>query len=391
MSLTPPPLRSGSPLPATAPTTAGMGIEFHPVRVRHGWGASKKPGVMPPTLRRFTPAIAASFATVLFACPARAQGDKAGAEALLSDAVKLTAAHHYAEACPKLEESLRLYSSLNTEYFLADCYEHVGKTATAWADFLEVAEKARAVGEMSKEKRARERARIIEAQVSHLTIQVTSAGASGLKIERDGVEVGRGQWGVAMPVDAGEHVIVASSPGHLGAKLRVAVKGDGDNASVVVPELAAEPTHPQPMAAGAPPPASAVPATMGSASLSAAAGESKDASHSTGNGQRTTGWIVGGAGILGMGMGGVLALVAKSSYESAPLCMGTVCQDTNGLGQRNSARDMGNVATAVVLGAGAVTGLGLIVWLTAPNSQHVGVERTRLGVTARGVVLDGRF
>jgi len=346
---------------------------------------------MHPTLRRFTPPIASSFAALLFASPAQAQGDKAGAEALLSDAVKLTAAHHYAEACPKFEESLHLYSSLNTEYFLADCYEHVGKTATAWVDYLEVAEKARAAGEPSKEKRAKERARLIEAQVSHLTIQVTDAGASGIKIERDGVEVGRGQWGVAMPVDAGDHVIVASSPGHVGATLRVAVKRDGDNASVVVPELVAEPTHSPAIGAGAATPAPSGPTTIASSSESPSTGESKDTIQATGTGQRTAGWIVGGAGALGMGVAGVLALLAKSSYDSAQGCNGTTCTDPKGLNQRNSAMDMGNVATAVVLGAGALTGLGLVLWLTAPNGQHVGVERIRLGVTASRVTLDGRF
>ncbi len=306
----------------------------------------------------------------------------------MSDAVKLSSAHHYAEACPKFEESLRLYSSLNTEYFLADCYEHVGKTATAWADYLEVAEKARAAGETSKEKRARERARLIEAQVSHLTIQVTNAGASGLEIERDGVEVGRGQWGVAMPVDAGDHVVVASSPGRIGATLRVAVKGDGDNASVVVPELAVVPTDSmRTIGAGA-----AAPAPSGA---SPSEGESTDTTHANGGGRRAAGWVVGGAGVVGMGVGGLLGLVAKSSYESAPGCAGTVCQGDDagrsGFKQRESARATGNVATAVVLGGGALAGLGVILWLTAPNEQRVGVERIRLGITAGRLVLDGRF
>src|SRR5580698_10375476 len=106
---------------------------------------------MPDCLPRLSLVIAVGLATVSVARAVFAQSDKAGAESLLDEGIKLTTAQKYAEACPKFEESLHLYSSLNTEYFLADCYEHVGKVASAWVDFLEVAEKAHATGEAAKE------------------------------------------------------------------------------------------------------------------------------------------------------------------------------------------------------------------------------------------------
>ena len=59
--------------------------------------------------------------------------------ALFREAGALVDAGQPERACPKYEESLRLYDSVNTRYFLADCYERTGKMASAWAHFLEVA------------------------------------------------------------------------------------------------------------------------------------------------------------------------------------------------------------------------------------------------------------
>ena len=61
----------------------------------------------------------------------------------------------YAEACPKLEESMRLDSGIGTQFNLADCNEHIGKLATAWAGFLDVAAAAKAASQPDREKVAR--------------------------------------------------------------------------------------------------------------------------------------------------------------------------------------------------------------------------------------------
>src|SRR5262249_13171001 len=90
-----------------------------------------------------------SFAALAPACwlalgatPALAQtsaSDKAAAEALFDQGVRLMKQNSFADACPKLEESERIDPAVGTLLYLGECYERVGKTASAWATFREAA------------------------------------------------------------------------------------------------------------------------------------------------------------------------------------------------------------------------------------------------------------
>src|SRR5689334_20626402 len=73
--------------------------------------------------------------------------DKAAAEALFDEGVKLLQKGKYEEACKKLEASERVDSGIGTLLYLADCYEKLGKTASAWATFRAAASKAQSAGQ----------------------------------------------------------------------------------------------------------------------------------------------------------------------------------------------------------------------------------------------------
>src|SRR3954466_14533076 len=117
--------------------------------------------------------IAVMIATchLLSAGPAGAQNasDKAAAESLFDEGKKLASEHKYAEACPKFSESLRLDSGVGTMLYLADCYEKVGQTASAWGQFREAAAIAKRQND-AREKIARERAARLEPKLSRLSI-----------------------------------------------------------------------------------------------------------------------------------------------------------------------------------------------------------------------------
>jgi hypothetical protein len=71
-----------------------------------------------------------------FASTARADG-QAVAESTYEKAKAFADAGNYAAACPLFDASFRADPALGTLLNLADCNEHLGKTATAWARFRE--------------------------------------------------------------------------------------------------------------------------------------------------------------------------------------------------------------------------------------------------------------
>src|SRR5262245_60268608 len=140
--------------------------------------------------------------------PAAAQtsaGDKAMAEALFDRGVGLMKQGKYSEACPALEQSQAIERGVGTLLYLAECYEKLGRTASAWAMFREAASSARAEGQLDRAKTGNARADKLEPTLSKLSIQVNAArAATGLSVFRNDQPVPAGAWGQPVPVDPGE-------------------------------------------------------------------------------------------------------------------------------------------------------------------------------------------
>src|SRR5262245_61804481 len=113
----------------------------------------------------------------------------AAARTLFSEARELAAQDKHEQACPKFQASYRLRASMGALFNLADCWEHVARTASAWAAFLDVAAMARRAGEWERERVAQDRATALEPKLARITITVSDSTA-GLKVERDKVVVG---------------------------------------------------------------------------------------------------------------------------------------------------------------------------------------------------------
>src|SRR5258706_7329882 len=94
-------------------------------------------------MRSFT---SAGFAMLLPGLALGAPRDPAAAEALFRAGRAAADKGDYVTACPKFEESNRLDPELVTAFNLADCDEHVGKVASAWQLFKEVAHSLSAGG-----------------------------------------------------------------------------------------------------------------------------------------------------------------------------------------------------------------------------------------------------
>ncbi len=280
--------------------------------------------------------------------------DKAAAQSLFDEGRKLMIEGRFAQACPKLAESEKLDPGIGTQFHLADCYEHVGQTASAWAGFLEAASTAKSMGQGEREKVARDRATALAPRLSRLTIVSPGAeGLAGLEIKRDGALVGRALWGTAIPVDPGAHVLEATAPGKKSWQGTAQVTGEKANVVATIPALE-----------DAPPGA-------GAAAVSSTGAVGADA-RGHGNGHRTLGLVVGGVGIVGLGIGTVFALSAKSKYDdSVKLCSPA---DKNlcpapGVTLRDQARSAGTVATVAFGVGGAALIAGAVLFFTAPSGS----------------------
>jgi hypothetical protein len=162
--------------------------------------------------------------------------DAAAAQALFDQGKELSAQGKYTEACPKFEQSQTLDPGTGTLFHLADCWEHVGRTATAWATFLEVANESRAAGRLDREQIARARRAALEPRLSRLSIIVTE-DTPGLTVTRDGQPVTPDLWGLPVPVDLGWHAITARASGRRPWNGTAQVTAEGLDFNTVVPAL----------------------------------------------------------------------------------------------------------------------------------------------------------
>ena len=332
-------------------------------------------------------------ATGLVGTDARAQapspGDNVAAEALFEDARTLVAAGKYAEACPKFADSERLGPSAATLLNLANCWEKLGRMATAWATYRAAASAANAVGRKDYLVAAQRHADGLGPRLARLTVTVGQP-VPGLQVKRDGVLVESAEWGSAIPVDVGSHSVEASAPGHKAWAVAIQVAQDGAQASVSVPALEESPVDAT-AAALAPAPAASSSASPASAGSPAPA----EASGSSGGGQRVAAVVIAGVGVIGLGLGTAFAIIAKNKYDDSRgngQCPNdpNIC-DATGVSQRNDARSAGNIATvAFGVGAAAIVAGG-IVWFSAPHGERPAGVAFEVAPTLGGLVARGAF
>jgi hypothetical protein len=177
-----------------------------------------------------------------------AADNSAQAERLFQDGKRLMDRGELAKACEAFAASQRLDPRLSTQMNLADCHEKRGKFATAWENFLDVARATR--GDRAQDalhQSAERRARALERRLSYLTVRVR-ARTPGLTVQRNGAPLEAGALGRPLPVDGGEHVVVASAPGHERWTRRVTVAPANAREVVDVPRLALVDRSPRPPA-----------------------------------------------------------------------------------------------------------------------------------------------
>ncbi|MGH7280937.1 MAG: hypothetical protein ACRELY_05385, partial [Polyangiaceae bacterium] len=184
-----------------------------------------------------------AFAIVVAPALARADSEenKADAQAAFELGRKFVLAGNFKDACPKFEESERLDPGLGTMLFLADCYEKIGKTASAWGQFRE-AEAIAAKQQDGRGRIAHDRAAALEPKLSKIVVKVgASQKIDGLHVTRDGDDIGEGVWNIPLPIDPGPHDIGANAPGKKSWTEHIAIATNASTVTVVVPLLLDDP------------------------------------------------------------------------------------------------------------------------------------------------------
>lgn len=322
------------------------------------------------TTGRVAIAIASALMIGLAAGPARAdETSKGKAIALFDEGLKDMKAGNYAKACKAFEASYRLLPDTGTRGSLARCYTQLGKTATAWTLWRELADTAPSAELRSD---AAAQAKKLEPRLARYTVQVAKP-APGLAVTVAGQPVDL-SIDVPAPIDPGTYPVEATAPGRASWKGKLTA-AEGETAEVEVPALAA---------------AEAAGPAGGDGGTKAAGGGSP------GRGRRVLGLTLVGVGIGGLAAGGAFGLIARSRNEDArEICGGDIdnCMATADAKVKvDDARSAANISTIAFIAGGAVAATGLILYITAPKGERSAVSVAPFtDGTTTGLALSGHY
>ena len=295
--------------------------------------------------------LAAAVAWGVLGGPARAAYAQAGsAQSQFDYGLSEMQAGRYATGCPALAESYRLDPHPGVLFTLAECENRWGQVASAvthYEAYLDL------FSHMAADDKARQRGRdrIATAQrarlqplVPLLAIALPPGAPPATTVTRDGTPLPQPSIGAALPVDPGDHVVVARTPD--GAKHEAHVTlGPGQRASLVV-DLSPPPAAPAPKPVA--PPEVAPPAAA----------------------SRSTTWLAPAiAGVAGLGVGAAAGVVVLSDKST----VGAQCRPDRSCSQAGldavaRARTWGVVSDVGFAAGGAASAVALVLLYAASRA-----------------------
>ncbi len=342
-------------------------------------------------LPRFASLTAAGW-VALFASSALGQtnaSDKASAEALFDQGVRLMKQNSFSDACPKLEESERIDPAVGTLLYLGECYERIGKTASAWATFREAASLASNSNQADRARVAGSRAQDLEPKLSRLSVELAPdvARITGVVVKRSGQRLEPSLYGTPLPVDPGEYRIEVSAPGYETWATPIKVESGGASASVRVPALV---KGSEPAAA----PATTTPAATGPGASKTAPLRPLRAADSSLTTQQTLGIVVGGVGVIGVGLGSYFGIRAISkNSEAEDQCPNPgLCNNDRGLTLTDQAKKNASASNIAFAAGGVLLATGAVLYLTGRRGSSERVSLVPLlAPGAAAASISGRF
>lgn len=292
----------------------------------------------------------------------------------------------FADACPKLEESERLDPAVGTLLYLGECYERIGKTASAWATFREASSLASTSNQPDRARIAAGRAQELEPKLSRLSIELAPdvSRIAGVVVKRGSQKIEPSLYGTPLPVDPGDYRVEVSAPGYEVWSTPIKVEAGGASASVRVPGLVKAPESAKPV--------SDTPADKAkSAPMAPLAPRKADEGLTT---QQTLGLVVGAVGLVGVGLGSYFGIRAiKRNSDADTYCSeAKLCQDQKGVDLSDKARNDATAANIAFAAGAVLIGTGTVLYLTGGRGDSDRVALVPLlapGTAAAS--LSGRF
>jgi tetratricopeptide (TPR) repeat protein len=267
---------------------------------------------------------------------------------LFEEAKKLSGAGDYATACPKFEESRNEAPGLGVTLYLADCMEKTNRPARA----LELYREARLLAQSRNDPRAlvaHDQITRLESVVPKLLVTLADP-TPALSIKVDEKDLDLSKLDEPVRVEPGEHRVIAAAPGKQ-AHEQVVSLALGATLNITIPLLAP---------------------------LQAPDSESKRAAAPSPRGmsqRRLMAFGLGGAGVVGLSVGAVFGLKAKSALDDSNAnghCDSSDRCDARGLDLRSDALASANVSTIAFVAGAALIGAGAYFFITEPTSTDTG-------------------
>jgi hypothetical protein len=286
------------------------------------------------------------FVSILLAllvaiCTIRARADEASerAEELFQRARKLMGENDFATACPLLEEAYDLDHGGGTLLALAICHEGAGKPATALREFKESLKIAVRTQRSDRVMLAESHVQELESKVPRIKVKLPSPEPRGFAVSIDGEVVEHASLVAGVPVDPGEHTLVARATGEKSWTRTLLVS------SSVVVEIPgfrrASPARSKPT--------------------------SSDKLSMTPAPSRALGWVLGGVAVAGLATGGVFgALAFDANDRSQNECKNDVCTQ-KGVDLNEDARRNALVSNVGFVVGGVALAGSLYFFLRSPG------------------------
>jgi hypothetical protein len=268
----------------------------------------------------------------------------------------------YPEACKAFEQSQKADPAGGTEYNIAACYVKIGKLASAWAIYRDLADSDTNAG---RKKDSATKAKALAPRLPKVLINVASPAADLALTLDDGDATAL--VGVETPIDLGDHVIVAKAKGFADKTINQSITAEGKTVTVDVTLDKAD-------AAKVPPPDTGALSTH-TASKSTPAHTQVPVDHGTAprSHRRTYGFIIGGVGLAAVGAGLYFGSVANGHYSDAEdacpmhMCTGTALATANS--DYSDAKSAAGISTGLVVGGGVALAVGVVLILTGGSSE----------------------